>query len=117
RQLHVFNPSKGNLRRRYGGTTTYGIKKGTMLQHPKYGTCLLGGYSLKTGISLHTPLTGTRLTQNAKLEDTKRIAYAPWVIHHMVTPVSIKMEYTAARLAASQLRHHKEIYHASSRTM
>jgi len=48
RQLHRFQPAKVGVRRRYGGTISLGLKKGTLVKHAKYGLCYIGG-NLETG--------------------------------------------------------------------
>jgi len=80
RQLHRFNQSKGGVRQRYGGSMATTVKKGTLAIHPKHGKCYTGGYSDKTGMSLHSILTGQRLCQNAKPPDLQFIAYSPWTL-------------------------------------
>jgi hypothetical protein len=65
RQLHVQNPIKGGVRKNYGGTLSMGIKRGTLVKHPKYGKCFVGGSSNGL-ISLHKVVNGERLCQNAK---------------------------------------------------
>jgi len=77
RQLHRLELEKGGVRRRYGGTISLGLKKGTLVRHIKYRLCYIGG-SLKNRLSLHSLKTGKRITQNAKREDLKiltRIAF------------------------------------------
>jgi len=78
RQLHVFQPSEGGIRRTYGSTVSLGIKRGTLIKHPKHGIGYVGGNS-KGRISLHS-LNGNRLTQNAKVGDCKILNYSPWTI-------------------------------------
>jgi hypothetical protein len=76
RQLHYLQPKAG-VRRRYGGTLSLGLKKGTLVKHAKLGLCYVGG-NLASGFSLHSQTTGKRLTQNARREDFKiltRIAF------------------------------------------
>jgi hypothetical protein len=68
RQLHRFQFSKGGIRRRYGGTLSLGLKKGTLVTHKTFGLCYIGG-NLKNRLSLHCLKTGKRLAQNAKKED------------------------------------------------
>lgn len=70
RKLHEILPKKNNFRRSYGGTLSLGIKRGTLVLHPKYKLCYTGGTS-KDRISLHSLSTGKRLTQLAKKEDLK----------------------------------------------
>jgi len=72
RQLHRLQPKRG-VRRRYGGTLSLGLKKGTLVRHIKYGLCYVGG-NLKERFSLHSLKTGTRLTQNAERGDFKVLA-------------------------------------------
>jgi len=80
RQLHRFNPSKGGNRQRYGGSMSTGVKKGTLAIHPKHGKCYTGGYHSKTGLTLHTLISGQRLCRNAKVSDLQLVAYSPWVL-------------------------------------
>ncbi len=68
RQLHRFQFAKGGIKRRYGGTLSLGLKKGTLVTHKTLGLCYIGG-NLKNRLSLHCLKTGKRLTQNAKKED------------------------------------------------
>jgi hypothetical protein len=70
RQLHRLQP-KGEVRRRYGGTQSLGLKRGTLVRHVKYGLCHVGGHT--NGFSLHSSKTGKRLTQNAKRGDFKML--------------------------------------------
>jgi hypothetical protein len=70
RQLHRLEAEKGGIRRRYGGTMSLGLKKGTLVRHIKYRLCYIGG-SLKNRLSMHSLKTGKRITQNAKREDFK----------------------------------------------
>ena len=67
RQLHRLQASKGGVRKPYGGTRSLGLKRGTLVQHPKYGRCAVGGCDRKRQtISLHDYRTNKRLTQGAK---------------------------------------------------
>ena len=75
RQLHALQPSKGGIRRPYGGTRSEGKKRGTYVRHKKYGVCYVGGAS-KGRISLHSLFSGKRLTQNAKPNLCKHLTYA-----------------------------------------
>jgi hypothetical protein len=68
RQLHRFEPEKGGIRRRYGGTMSLGLKKGTLVRHIKYGLCYIGG-NLRDRFSLHSLKDGRRLTQNARRKE------------------------------------------------
>lgn len=75
RQLHRFQPAQSGERKRYGGTISLGYKKGSLVKHKKYGLCYVGG-SLKNRLSLHNLETGKRLCQNARVEDTRFLAYS-----------------------------------------
>lgn len=77
RQLHRFQPSKGNIRSPYGGTMSEGFKRGGIAKHPKYGVVYIGGAS-KSRVSLHSLSTGKRLTQNAKPSDIKFLSFNSW---------------------------------------
>ena len=69
RQLHRQNPQKGGKRPRYGGTTSNGLVKNTLVKHVEYGLTRISGFA-KTGIALYS-LEGKRLTQNAKIQDCR----------------------------------------------
>ena len=75
RQLHAFQPSEGNIRRNYGSTMSNGLKRGSLVDHDKYGICYLGGCMENLGTSLHSLETGKRLCQNAKVEDMVVLSY------------------------------------------
>ena len=69
RELHRQNPQRGGKRPRYGGTTSNGLVKNSLVKHIKYGLTRISGFS-KQGISLYS-LEGKRLCQNAKTQDFK----------------------------------------------
>jgi len=77
RQLHAFCPTKCNVRRNYGGTRSIGLKRGTLVKHPKYNHCLVGGTS-NGRVSLHDFKTNKRLCQNAKTQDLIILTNMPW---------------------------------------
>ena len=77
RQLHVLQPNKGGIRKLYGSTRSLGLKRGSLVKHQKYGVCYVGG-SMNDTISLHSLQDGTRLCQNAKVEDCKFLTYNSW---------------------------------------
>ena len=85
RQLHRFQASKGVGRRRYGGTMSLGFKKGSILRHPKYNICYVGG-NLGGRVSLHSLETGKRLTQSAKVDDCQFLSYNSWRCRLSSTP-------------------------------
>jgi hypothetical protein len=77
RQLHVFQYINDCYRKKFGGTISLSLKKGSLIIHKKYGLCYIGGKS-KVGISLHNLKTGNRLCQNAKKKDLKILRYNYW---------------------------------------
>ena len=77
RQLHALQPAKGGARRPYGGTRSLGFKRGSLVWHPKYGLCYVGGCS-QGKISLHGLTDGKRFCQSAKPADCKWLAYTSW---------------------------------------
>jgi len=79
RQLHVLQPSKGNVRKLYGGTKSLTLKRGSLVKHKKHGLCVVGGTS-KGKVSLHNRQTGERITQNAKIEDITFLCYNSWYV-------------------------------------
>jgi len=84
RQLHVLQFAKGGKRRQYGGTSSMGLKRGSLVKHPKYGEAYVGGTS-KNKISLHSVATGVRLSQNVNPKDCKFRTYlkgAAFLLHH-----------------------------------
>ena len=77
RQLHRFQPEKGGKRKPYGGTLSQGIKRGTLVAHPKWGKATVGG-TMDGRLSLHDPRTNKRLTQTAKVSDCQRLKLLRW---------------------------------------
>lgn len=73
RKLHVQNFAKGGVRKNYGSTRSMGFERGSIVKHPTYGVCLVGGTSNQR-ISLHA-MSGKRLTQDAKPESVKFLAF------------------------------------------
>jgi hypothetical protein len=69
RVLHYQNPIKGGGRRKMGGTMSQGLKRGSLVKHPKYGLTTVGG-NQKGRVSLHD-LSGKRLCEKAKVKDIK----------------------------------------------
>jgi hypothetical protein len=84
RQLHRLQASKGGERKPYGGTRSLGLKRGTVVQHKKYGLSTIGGFDRKHGtISLHAYRTNKRLTQGAQFKDCRVltwIAFRSWLV-------------------------------------
>lgn len=86
RQLHRLEHALQHVRPRYGGTLSDGLKRGSLVKHPKYGLAYIGGFMKKPikknpnrkVISLHCLMTGKRLTQNAVKEDLKFLTFNSW---------------------------------------
>jgi hypothetical protein len=86
RQLHRLQHSAGQIRSRYGGTISAGFKRGSIVKHPKFGFCYVGGWQEsptrknpdRKTISLHSLKTGKRLCQNAMPTDCRFLSYNSW---------------------------------------
>lgn len=77
RQLHRLQPESGGIRDHYGGTLSLGVKRGSLVRHPKWGLTYVGGF-MAGKLSLHSINTGKRLTQRAKLSDITLLTYNTW---------------------------------------
>jgi len=77
RQLHAMQYAKGGVRRAYGGTRSAGFKRGSYVEHPKWGLCYVGG-TMHGRVSLHSLVDGQRLTQRAKAADLRFRTFASW---------------------------------------
>lgn len=77
RQLHVFQPATGGVRKLYGGTRSLGFKRGSLVKHSTFGLTYVGGTS-KNRISLHSLPDGQRLCQTANPIDCKFLAFNSW---------------------------------------
>ena len=77
RQLHALQPIRNGVRRAYGGTDSLGLKRGDIVIISKYGKTYVGGTS-KEKISLHSLITGKRITQKANKIDCFYIAHNTW---------------------------------------
>jgi hypothetical protein len=84
RQLHRLQAEQGGIRKPYGGTMSLGYKRGTLVRHPKYGLCTIGGCDReKQRFSLHAYRTNKRLTQGAKPAECQRLttlAFRSWLV-------------------------------------
>jgi hypothetical protein len=84
RQLHRLQPERGGVRKPYGGTRSLGFKRGTLVRHPRYGLCTVGGYDrARQRLSLHAYRTNIRLTQGATPADCRRltaVAFRSWFV-------------------------------------
>jgi len=77
RQLHMRQPSKGGIRKSYGGTRSIDFKRGSLVSHYKYGLSYIGGTRVGR-ISLHSLIDGRRICCNAKPSDLQFKAYNIW---------------------------------------
>lgn len=77
RMLHRMVPSKGGKRSSYGGTRSMGLKRGTIVKHPKWGLTYVGG-SYRSNLSLHSIQTGIRLNKSVKRQDIKVLSLNSW---------------------------------------
>ena len=84
RQLHRLQASKGGIRKPYGGTRSLGLKRGTIVVHPKHGLSSVGGFDRKRKtISLHHYRTKSRLTKSAKVKECRiltEVAWRSWLV-------------------------------------
>jgi hypothetical protein len=77
RQLHVQNPTKGGIRKSYGGTISMGFIRGSLVKHVKKGLAYIGGTTAGK-ISLHDTKTGKRIGQNFRPEHCKFLSFNTW---------------------------------------
>jgi hypothetical protein len=77
RQLHVLQPSKNGIRKKYGGTSSLGFKRGSLVSHKKHGVVYVGG-TRDGRITVHSMETGERLSRKIKVEDCKLLTYNSW---------------------------------------
>jgi hypothetical protein len=77
RQLQAMQHTKGGIRRPYGGTRSLGMKRGSVVTHPRYGKTYVGG-TCGGRISLHSIVTGRRITQRVKTSDCDFVTYNTW---------------------------------------
>lgn len=84
RQLHRLQFSKGGAKKPYGRTRSLGLKRGTLVSHPKWGLASVGGSS-NNRISLHDYQTNKRLTQHAKVDDCQILTWTLFRSNLIVT--------------------------------
>lgn len=77
RQLHMLQPASGGMRKPYGGTRSCGLKRGSLVIHPKFGEAYVGG-TMAGRVSLHSLDSGKRLSQKAKPAELKLKTYNTW---------------------------------------
>jgi hypothetical protein len=84
RQLHRLQADKRGIRSLYGGTRSLAYKRGTLIRHPRFGLCTIGGCDrVRQRLSLHAYRTNQRVTQVAKPEECQRLtplAFRAWLI-------------------------------------
>ena len=79
RQLHVLQPSKGGIRKSYGGTRSIGLRRGSLAIHSQRGLVYIGGTSGGL-ISLHSVTNGLRIFKRAKISDLRFKTYNVWKV-------------------------------------
>lgn len=77
RQMRKVNLVKGEKIVPYGGTLSMGLKRGTLVNHKKWGKTIVGGSS-KGRLSLHKVETNKRICQNVKVEDCAILTKLKW---------------------------------------
>jgi hypothetical protein len=77
RQLYRLQILTGGIKRCFGGTISLGLKRGSLVKHPKWGLGYVGG-TMDDRISLHDLKSGERICQNAKVEELKVLGYGSW---------------------------------------
>jgi hypothetical protein len=84
RQLHALQPAKGGVRRPYGSTRSHGAKRGTLVRHPRWGLCVIGGTDRQNGgVSLHAYRSNRRCARGARLGVCLRltwVAFRSWFV-------------------------------------
>ncbi len=83
RQLHLMKPSKGNKRRRQGGTVSEGRRRGTVFWYDGKLGCL-GGQSKKGRVSLQGIVGGGRLDQFIKVKEIRWLYNSSWKINYLL---------------------------------
>ena len=73
---------RGGSRRLYGGTRSCGLKRGSLVSHPKWGLAYVGG-TTGTRVSLHSLSVGKRLCQNVNPDDLVFKSYNTWKRHFL----------------------------------
>lgn len=69
RNLHVQQPAKGGIRKNYGSTRSIGFERGSVVKHPKFGICLIGG-TRNGRVSLRS-LAGKIISRHARPSELK----------------------------------------------
>lgn len=91
RQLHRLQASPGGERKPYGGTRSRGLKRGTLVRHPKYGLCSVGGCDPeRQTVSLHAYRTHARLTQGAEPGDCQIVTSTSWRSWYISAPTKLR---------------------------
>lgn len=85
RQLHMYNPAKGGIRKPYGGTRSIGIRRGSLVLSQKFGLCTVGGTYRGIRLSLHCYSSGERMCRRAKISEVKFLTYNRWWVSHATT--------------------------------
>jgi hypothetical protein len=86
RQLQDLKPGRGNKRRRKGGTTCLGFKRGSIVKHVKYGITYIAGWQETISgnrLRLKNIGTGEDVSRHIKPEDIKFLCYSSWRFSHV----------------------------------
>ena len=107
RQLHVFNPDKGGVRKRYGGAILpNNLRKGTIVKYtpkkaPRGYLTLVTGHSEKSGYSLSYIDDAKRYSQGGKVEYMQILHQTKWLI----SPPCSHQGYPSKKRAQRDLHH------------
>jgi hypothetical protein len=85
RQLHMLQPDKSGKRKRYGGTISLGLKKGSVIStvvKKKRILCRVGG-NTNGRLSVHDLVDNRRLAQNVNVETVKFLCYSKWTTNRI----------------------------------
>jgi hypothetical protein len=79
RQLHLQNPTKGNIRKRYGGTTYFNspLRKGDIIQYKDETIGYVGGWTYRDKAISFMGSNGKRIRRTSKV---KLVARSPHVL-------------------------------------
>jgi hypothetical protein len=97
RQLHYFQFAKGGIRKRYGGTISLGIPKGSVvkiLYKKKYILSYIGG-NTKGRYTIHSLENGERLLRYVKFQDIE--IYPGWIAKWKVKKFNKEVNYEDQR--------------------
>jgi hypothetical protein len=82
RQLHAFQPASGGIRRPYGSTRSIGFRRGSIVKHPKYGVCTIGGIQKEKYITICNLSNCLRISQRITFKNIKFLTYNNYRIYN-----------------------------------